>query len=294
VLNTVQSLLAAVVGYVYLYVSTLSQPGLPAVLPRGHGAAVLPPLALVAATASLASPFGYASLRHVDYITYILAKSCKLVPVMALHLTVFRRRYPLYKYAVVALVTAGVAIFTLHHPPDALGGGKHSTKPASTAAATNPSSASSTSPVSSPPPPLEGKGGGSTRSPAWGLFLLAVNLLFDGLTNSTQDYIFQTFQPFSGPQMMCALNALNTLLTGAYLLAAPALARTRAARLVGLDAVLRAAGATRELRDALAFVRRHRAVVRDILGFAACGAVGQLFICMFLFLFFVKFFHTQS
>ena len=30
----------------------------------------------------LASPFGYASLKYIDYPTMILGKSCKLVPVM--------------------------------------------------------------------------------------------------------------------------------------------------------------------------------------------------------------------
>ncbi|RYF63305.1 MAG: hypothetical protein EOO39_28775 [Cytophagaceae bacterium] len=71
---------------------------------------------MLAPPSSLSSPFGYASLAHVDYITFILAKSCKLLPVMFLHVTLYRRKYPFYKYAVVALVTAGVAIFTLHQP----------------------------------------------------------------------------------------------------------------------------------------------------------------------------------
>lgn len=195
-------------------------------------------MSLVAVTSSLASPFGYASLHHVDYITFTLAKSCKLIPVMALHVTLFRRKYPLYKYAVVALVTAGVAVFTLHHPGS-------SSK----------------------------KSSGTPSSSAWGLFLLSINLLFDGLTNSTQDYIYKRNKPYTGQQMMCALNLISTAFTIMYLVVAPAIARSPVGTLVGLDAM----GAD-ELRRAAEFVGAHPSVGRDILLFAACGALGQVFI----------------
>ncbi|KAI9759940.1 MAG: RNA binding protein, heterogenous nuclear RNP-K like protein [Chaenotheca gracillima] len=236
-LNTIQSAFAFLVGYAYLRITSPSgQASIPPIFPTR---AILPPLALVAITSSLASPFGYASLAHIDYITFILAKSCKLLPVMALHLTIFRKRYPLYKYAVVAAVTAGVAVFTLHHPTSSK------------------KSSSSTN------------GGNST----WGLLLLGINLLFDGLTNSTQDYIFQTYRPFSGPQMMCAQNALNTALTAAYLLASPYLAtHTPLSSWLGIDL---GAG---EFSEAMAFLGRNPGVTRDVLGFAACGAIGQVFI----------------
>ncbi|KAI9720786.1 MAG: hypothetical protein M1812_002625 [Candelaria pacifica] len=234
-LNTVQSAFAALTGYLYLRSATPKGSSAPPIFPSRR---VLGPLILIAVTSSLASPFGYASLKHIDYITFILAKSCKLLPVMALHLTVFRKRYPLYKYAVVALVTAGVAIFTLHHPSSSKKKGR--------------------------------EGGSST----WGLMLLGVNLLFDGLTNSTQDYIFQTFKPYSGPQMMCAQNIMSTALTVSYLLASPFLAQSGLAEYVGMS--LGNGGG--EFREAMAFISRHPMVGRDVLGFAACGAVGQLFI----------------
>lgn len=99
VINTVQSTLACLLGYVYLLFTRRHSQDLP-VFP---GTRIVTPLLLVALTSSLASPFGYASLSHVDYITFILAKSCKLLPVMALHVTLFRRKYPLYKYAVSTL-----------------------------------------------------------------------------------------------------------------------------------------------------------------------------------------------
>ncbi|OAA43067.1 UDP-Glc/Gal endoplasmic reticulum nucleotide sugar transporter [Metarhizium rileyi] len=235
-LNTIQSLFAATVGSIYLLFSTPKGSSVPPIIPSRR---ILGPLALVAMTSSLASPFGYASLAHIDYITFLLAKSCKLLPVMFLHITIFRKRYPLYKYLVVAAVTTGVAVFTVHS-------GKKSKK--------------------------------STRSEEanviWGLLLLGINLLFDGLTNSTQDYIFQTFRPYSGPQMMCANNMMSTLVTGLYLLTSPYLVATGIGEWLGMDV----AGSAGELTAALDFMRRHPAVWTDVLGFAACGAIGQVFI----------------
>ena len=256
-LNTVQSSLAAVTGLIYLWASTPAGAPVPPIIPSAR---LLLPLLLVAITSSLASPFGYAALGHIDYITYILAKSCKLLPVMFLHVTIFRRRYPLYKYMVVAAVTAGVAVFTLHT-------GSHKKKATAS---------------------------GQT---AWGMLLLAINLLFDGLTNSTQDYIFEAFQPFTGPQMMCANSLMQTAVTSAYLLViSPFLVHSGVGAWLGaVDEVAAAshhlaagAGAgsgiwglvgSGELAAALAFMQRHPAVWQDVLGFAACGAIGQIFIC---------------
>ncbi|MCJ1387781.1 UDP-galactose transporter [Xylographa bjoerkii] len=240
VLNTLQSLFAALTGTLYLSLSTRGPT--PSIFPSR---ALLAPLLLVAFTSSLASPFGYAALAHIDYVTFILAKACKLLPVMFLHVTLFRRPYPLYKYGVVALVTAGVAVFTLGHPTSSK---KHS------------SSATSA----------------TERNNTWGLLLLSVNLLLDGLTNATQDHIFATHRPYSGPQMMVAQNILATALTTAYLLLLPLLP---APLLAGLNIP---AAAPRELHNALAFLTAHPAVLADVLGFAACGAVGQIFIYMTL------------
>ncbi|KAI9679803.1 MAG: UDP-galactose transporter [Caeruleum heppii] len=236
-LNTIQSALAALVGYIYLVLSSPPSSRLHIFPSR----TIIPPLLLVAFTSSLASPFGYASLAHIDYITFILAKSCKLLPVMFLHLTLYRRRYPLYKYGVVAAVTAGVAIFTLYHP------GKGN----------------------------KGKNKGVEKSSSWGLFLLSINLLLDGLTNSTQDHIFRAHRTFSGPMMMCAQNLLTTALTVAYLLLQPYLAPVLAGILPNISSPSQDGG---ELSLALTFLTRHPTVTRDILAFALCGAVGQVFI----------------
>lgn len=231
-MNTIQSLVATLLGYLYvLSTRTRTSP-----LPIFPTPSILPPLLLVALTSALASPFGYASLAHVDYITFILAKSCKLLPVMFLHVTLYGKRYPFYKYGVVALVTAGVALFTI-------------------------SSKSSSSKKKS-------SSGGSS---AYGLFLLSINLLFDGLTNSTQDDIYARFRPYTGAQMMTALNLLSTGLTTLYLLLSPYLLP-----LLNLSAAT--AGDTDELSTALAFLSAHPQVLREILGFALAGGVGQIFI----------------
>ncbi|KAL5326690.1 hypothetical protein ACEPPN_004379 [Leptodophora sp. 'Broadleaf-Isolate-01'] len=240
-LNTVQSLFAALVGYVYLRYDTKGSATAP-IFPNKR---IIIPLFLVAVTSSLASPFGYASLAHIDYITFILAKSCKLLPVMFLHITLFQRRYPLYKYLVVLAVTSGVAVFTLH-----AGSGKAHSKPSK--ASINPD-----------------------RNSTWGLLLLGINLLFDGLTNTTQDYIFQTFQPYKGPQMMCANSIMSTLLTFSYLALSPYLVHTGVGEYLGMDL---ASGGGGEFAAALGFMARHPSVWYDVLGFAICGAVGQVFI----------------
>jgi UDP-galactose transporter B1 len=166
---------------------------------------------------------------------------------MFLHLTIFRKRYPVYKYLVVALVTLGVAIFTLHHPSTASKAAKHNSKSSAT--------------------------GLSGNQTVWGLFLLGINLLFDGLFNSTQDYIFASFKPYSGPQMMCAQNILATLLTISYLLLSPIIAATPLGTAMSLPPPER-----NELREALAFVTRHPQVGYDVLAFSLCGAIGQVFI----------------
>ncbi|CAG8039112.1 unnamed protein product [Penicillium salamii] len=241
VLNTIQSSFAATTGFIYLLISTPKGQSTPSIFPTSR---ILVPLILVAISSSLASPFGYASLQHIDYLTFILAKSCKLLPVMVLHLTIFRKKYPLYKYGVVLMVTLGVATFSLHHP----GTSKK-------VAAAN------------------------SGSSGWGIFLLAINLLLDGLTNTTQDHIFSSpklYTRFTGPQMMVAQNVLSTVLTATYLLVMPHLSQSGV--LHNLLPFPIPPSTETELFGAISFLTRHPEALKHVLGFAACGAVGQLFI----------------
>ncbi|KAJ5526862.1 hypothetical protein N7513_011021 [Penicillium frequentans] len=245
VLNTIQSSFAAITGFAYLLFSTPKGQKVPSIFPTRR---ILFPLVLVSISSSLASPFGYASLAHIDYLTFILAKSCKLLPVMLLHLTIFRKKYPLYKYGVVLMVTLGVATFTLHHP---------GTSKKVAAAADK----------------------GDSGSSMWGIFLLSINLLLDGLTNTTQDHVFTSpklYTRFSGPQMMVAQNVLSTILTAAYLLIMPQLSQSGI--LHNLLPFPIPPSTETELWSAISFLQRHPEALKNVLGFAACGAVGQLFI----------------
>ncbi|KAJ6036534.1 hypothetical protein N7540_000813 [Penicillium herquei] len=245
VLNTIQSTFAAITGFFYLFISTPRGQSVPAIFPTRQ---ILFPLLLVSISSSLASPFGYASLAHIDYLTFILAKSCKLLPVMLLHLTIFRKKYPLYKYGVVLMVTLGVATFTLHHPG--------TSKKVAAAA--------------------EKDGSGSSM---WGIFLLSINLLLDGLTNTTQDHVFSSpklYTRFTGPQMMVAQNVLSTVLTAGYLLIMPHLSQSGLLHNL-LPFPIPPSNET-ELWSAISFLQRHPEALKNVLGFAACGAVGQLFI----------------
>ncbi|KAJ9664230.1 UDP-galactose transporter [Neophaeococcomyces mojaviensis] len=232
--NTIQAFFAFISGSVYLLATTGSYTPLPS-------RAAIAPLLLVSLTTTLASPFGYASLAHVDYLTFVLAKSCKLLPVMFLHVTLFNKRYPLSKYLIVLAVTAGVAVFTLYHPPS----------PGKMASSKN-----------------------AQKFSIYGLSLLGINLLFDGLTNTIQDHIFKSphrYGAVRGPQMMVSSNLIGVALQASYLLISPLIPYFLLPSFVPTSS-------TNELSQALAFISRHPKVLNDILLFCAAGAIGQLFI----------------
>ncbi|KAG0212780.1 UDP-galactose transporter [Mortierella sp. GBA30] len=161
VLNLVQALFASTIAYLYLKLQGLS-------LPKPSKPLVGKYLQ-VAFLSVIASPFSYAALKHIDYPTMILTKSCKLIPVMFMNILLYRRKFPTYKYICVALVTLGVSGFMLLAPVD-----EHKTK-------------------------------GAVSSSLYGLMLVIINLTLDGITNSTQDQIFHAFK-VSGQQMMCFMN----------------------------------------------------------------------------------------
>jgi UDP-galactose transporter B1 len=172
---------------------------------------------------SLASPFGYASLKHIDYPTMILGKSCKLVPVMLMSVVLHRAKFPRFQIVSVFLVTLGVSLFMLFHEQERMDGKKASTR------------------VNS----------------LWGLFLLSINLLIDGVTNSTQDAMFRQFK-VNGQQMMVMMNFLSSLL------------------MIGFLCIPSLSGG--ELNQAMTFVQTHPSILYDIGLFSLAGALGQVFI----------------
>lgn len=76
--------------------------------------------------------------------------------------------------------------------------------------------------------------------------------------------------------MMCANNIMSTTLTFSYLALSPYLVHTGLGQYLGMEV---GSGGGGEFAAALGFMGRHPGVWADVLGFAACGAVGQVFIC---------------
>lgn len=130
---------------------------------------------------SIAAPFGFASLSHITYPTMVLAKSCKLVPVMIMNIILYRRRFAPHKYLVVAMVTTGITMFMFS--------GKER--------------------------PSKGSNESSSQSPyaqLIGITYVLVDIFLDGAVNSTQDEIFLRYK-VTGQQMMFWMNIFSTLLT---------------------------------------------------------------------------------
>ncbi|KAI8822686.1 UAA transporter [Fimicolochytrium jonesii] len=178
-LNVVQSLCASLVGFIYVRLIKKQPLGRPSKeLWTGY--------IQCAFLTTVAPQFGYEALKHIDYPTVILGKSCKLVPVLLMNFLIYRRTFPAQKYLIVALITAGVSAFMLLH------------KQEDDAAA---------------------KRGGRSNS-LYGLGLLLVNLLMDGAVNSTQDRIFHKFK-VTGASMMVYLNLLSSAAMTLYLLLNP-------------------------------------------------------------------------
>lgn len=131
---------------------------------------------------TFAAPFGFAALSHISYPAMVLAKSCKLVPVMVMNVLLYRRAFARHKYVVVALVTAGITMFMGFGGE---GGKKHGTA---------------------------GQDSQTLRHSIIGMTYLLINLVLDGATNSTQDEIFARHK-VNGQQMMFWINLLCTLIT---------------------------------------------------------------------------------
>lgn len=200
---------------------------------------LLKALSVIAVGASLAQPFGFLAASHLSFPAVLLGKSVKLVPVLAVNVVLYRRRFPPYKYALVALITLGVWSFLAFGPAKAAAGG--------------------------------GK-----ASSLVGVGLLALDLSLDGVVNSTQDFVFGAFG-LSGPQMMLLMNAMSALVNLSALLLPAALTPSFL-----LPSSLTPTLAPNALSAALAYLSSHPSALSDLLTYAACGAVGQLFIFLTL------------
>ncbi|KAJ2374981.1 UDP-galactose transporter [Coemansia sp. RSA 2607] len=177
VLNLIQAAFAAIIGYIYI--RFIQQK--PMLKMNAHR---WKRFFQVAVLSSSASPFGYMALRYINYPTMTLAKTCKMVPVLVMNKILYRRHYPTYKYAVVAMVTVGVSAFMLFKTSTKAGGG----------------------------------GVAAIENSLYGLFLVLINLTIDGAVNSTQDQIFVEDREITGQHMMCMMNLCSTILMSVWLL----------------------------------------------------------------------------
>jgi solute carrier family 35 (UDP-galactose transporter), member B1 len=128
---------------------------------------------------TLAAPFGFTALSYISYPTMVLAKSCKLVPVMIMNFLLYRRKFAPHKYLVVAMVTLGITVFMYR-------GDKAKSK--KEAINDNP------------------------YAQLIGISYLLINLILDGTVNSTQDEIFSRYK-VTGQQMMLWINIFTTCIS---------------------------------------------------------------------------------
>ncbi|KAH3684158.1 hypothetical protein WICPIJ_004888 [Wickerhamomyces pijperi] len=88
-----------------------------------------------------------------------------------------------------------------------------------------------------------------------GLLLLGSSLFLDGLTNATQDQLFKKHKKLSGVHLMIYLNFVSLGLTFVY------------------STIF-----TSQLTGSMAFIHSHPIILKEIILYGLCGAVGQLFI----------------
>ena len=251
-----QASVATLVGYLYL--KWKRTPYHPWDLIRDHKRQLL----MISLTQSTSSPLATYALQQVDYLTYMLAKSCKMIPVLLVHLFLYRTPVTTQKKIVAVLVSVGVAVFSLN-------GYAHSHSHTH-----NHSHISTTKFISLP------KG----LSSFYGFGMLGASLFFDGLTNATQDKMLKsinksnetskestvkssnqedskktdkrTVPDVTGAHLMFALNLFMVLWNLLYLNIADKL----------------------QLSNALRVVSQDPEICWYLTLYSLCGAVGQCFI----------------
>eukprot|EP01046_Picozoa_sp_COSAG06_P021091 COSAG06_NODE_1569_length_9072_cov_3.562242_4_plen_306_part_00 len=135
------------------------------------------PFTRIAATNTLGSLMGYASLNYISFPLHILAKSCKLVPVMAMGFLINGKRYTAVEVGAVLCITVGLCIFAGSKPSSGKGGGAHDER----------------------------------SSELFGIFLVFCNLSLDGFTNAMQDRMNKLYRP-TPHEFMYILNLWSVLL----------------------------------------------------------------------------------
>lgn len=120
----------------------------------------------------------YEALKFISFPTQVLAKSCKIIPVMIMGRIISRNKYEFYEYIVAVAISIGMILF--------LSGSYDHSKHTPVTTIT-------------------------------GLFLLVMYMVFDSFTSNWQSEIFKSYGVTS-MQMMCGVNLFSTLFTAASLL----------------------------------------------------------------------------
>ncbi|PNH03674.1 UDP-galactose/UDP-glucose transporter 3 [Tetrabaena socialis] len=128
-------------------------------------------------TNSVGPACGMVALKNITYSAQVLAKSCKMVPVMLMGVLLHGKRYTTLEYMCMGLIGLGVAAFAQK---------------------------GSSRVVESPNATL-------------GYTLCFINLAFDGYTNAAQDAINERHRKSSPIHMMCWMNFWTALYYSAYM-----------------------------------------------------------------------------
>lgn len=119
----------------------------------------------------------YEALKYISFPTQVLAKSCKIIPVMIMGRIISRNKYEFYEYIVAGAISVGMIFF--------LSGSYDQSK---------------NTPITT----------------ITGLFLLCLYMVFDSFTSNWQSEIFKSYG-VNSLQMMCGVNLFSSLFTAASL-----------------------------------------------------------------------------
>jgi len=128
----------------------------------------------------------------------VLAKSCKMIPVMLMGTVLSGKRYSVFEYSCAAAIAGGVALFAGAGKASA-GGGAHAASAAAKAVAKR---------LAAPNAPL-------------GYTLCLLNLLLDGYTNAAQDELHSRFDETPPLWTMAWMNAWCAAYNCAYVFLGP-------------------------------------------------------------------------
>lgn len=166
IIHIIQSLFSIIIGTIYITTIGDYKP-----LLNNFGKSFFN-LYIISISQTISSPLSYSSLNYVDYLLFLLTKSCKLIPVMLVHYILFGTKYKKSKYLVALIITIGVSIFTI--ATSSSKSNKHNNN--------------------------------GNNDQIYGFILLIASLLLDGFTNSAQDIMLKKDNSINGGCLMVGLN----------------------------------------------------------------------------------------